>query len=131
MIKLNHKCFDISLWDISQPNTEGFWSKMSHFQEELGSLGLVGERLSSPSPGSALATPNGDHKHSRSHAPHTTSLFVSSPLARCIFGSNRRIQFLEGKSNFGLKGRTGLVSFKRRRKEWRLMELASCPPRVD
>ena len=66
MIKLNHTCHDISLWDLSQPNTEGFWSKMSHFPGKLGSLGLVGERLSSPSPvraragsspGSALATP--------------------------------------------------------------------------
>ena len=65
MIKLNHTCHDISLWDLSQPNSEGFWSKMSHFQEELGSLRLLGERLSSPSPvraqagsspGSAIAT---------------------------------------------------------------------------
>ena len=66
MFKLNHTCHNISLWDVSQPITEGFWSKMSNFPWEMGSLGLVGGRLSSPSPvkaragpspGSALATP--------------------------------------------------------------------------
>ena len=72
MIKLNHTCHDISLWDLSQPNTEGFWSKMSHFPGKLGSLGLVGERLSSPSPVRARA-------QARLLQPLVSSVCTTSP----------------------------------------------------